>query len=198
MGLEFTYAPGATPLDPDEAQGLIPRHLSTQGQLNEWEHQNILDGQEWAFSRRRKDVLSIDFMLSLHVQMFGNTWEWAGTFRATNKNIGVDWEYIAVRLGDLCEDVKAQLEHKAYPIRETAARFHHRLVHIHPFPNGNGRFGRAVTDLLLVENGEKPFTWGEGDLVAAGEVRTRYIEALRQADAQNYGPLLVFLHCAAQ
>lgn len=197
MGITFAYPPGATPLDPDEAMGLVPRHISTQGQLNEWEHQNILEGQEWAFSRRRKNLLTIEFMQSLHKRMFGNTWRWAGTLRTTEKNIGVAPEHIAVRLKDLCDDVATQLEHRSFPIREIAARFHHRLVHIHPFPNGNGRFARVMTDLLLVENDERPFTWGEGDLVAAGEVRDRYIAALREADARNYQPLFEFVRTQA-
>ena len=193
MGLTLIYPSGATPLDPDEAEGLIPRHISTQGQLNEWEHQNILEGQQWAFSRRRTDLLTIEFMQTLHNRMFGNTWRWAGTLRRTEKNIGIAPESISVRLTDLCDDIRAQLEYHSYPVHEMAARFHHRLVLIHPFPNGNGRFSRMMTDLLLVEVGARPFTWGESELVADGEVRIRYIAALREADAHNYEPLLKFL-----
>lgn len=193
MGLRLTYPLGATPLDPDEAEGLIPRHISTQGQLNEWELQNILEGQQWAFTRRPANLLTIDFMQSLHRRMFGNTWHWAGTLRITEKSIGVAPEFISVRLRDLCDDIGAQQEYRSFPPREIAARFHHRLVFIHPFPNGNGRFSRLMTDLLLEEFGEPPFTWGEGDLIADGEVRSRYIAALRAADARDYGPLLNFL-----
>jgi Fic-DOC domain mobile mystery protein B len=193
MGLTLDYPSGATPLDPDEAAALIPRHISTQGQLNEWEHQNIVAGQQWAFSRKRKDLLTIEFMLSLHKKMFGDTWRWAGTFRRTEKSIGVAPEQMAVRLMDLFADVKTQLEYHSYPLAEVATRFHHRLVYIHPFPNGNGRLARMMTDILLVENGAKPFLWGEGDLISEGEVRNRYIAALRAADARDYGPLLEFL-----
>lgn len=193
MGITLAYQPGATPLDPDELAGLIPRHISTQGQLNEWEHLNIVEGQQWAFSRRRKELLTIEFMLSLHQRMFGNTWRWAGAPRTTEKNIGVAPEYIAIRLKDLCEDVKTQLEFASYPLDEIAARFHHRLVYIHPFPNGNGRFSRVMCDLLLIENGGQPFAWGDGDLVGDSEVRRQYIAALREADARNYLPLFEFL-----
>ena len=154
MGLRLTYPLGATPLDPDEAEGLIPRHISTQGQLNEWELQNILEGQQWAFTRRPANLLTIDFMQSLHKRMFGNTWHWAGTLRITEKSIGVAPEFISVRLRDLCDDIGAQQEYRSFPPREIAARFHHRLVFIHPFPNGNGRFSRLMTDLLLEEFGE--------------------------------------------
>jgi len=193
MGVAVSHTQGATPLDPDEARALIPKHISTQGQLNEWEHQNILEGQEWAFSRRRKNLLSTNFMRVLHKRMFGNTWEWAGTLRRTEKNIGVSPDSIAVQLKELCDDVEFQLKHKSYTLHEIAAQFHHRLVYIHPFANGNGRFARLMTDLLLVENGEQPFAWGEGDLIAAGEVRDRYIAALRAADARDYRPLVKFL-----
>lgn len=142
---------------------------------------------------RSPDVLSIDFMRALHARMLGATWQWAGTLRTTEKNIGVAPEQIAVRLRTLRDDVRYQIEHRAYPVREIAARFHHRLVHVHPFPNGNGRFARLLTDLLLIRHGEEPFRWGDGDLVGAGDVRTRYIEALRGADAGDYALLLRFL-----
>lgn len=194
MGLDLNYVPGATPLDPDEVAALIPRHISTQAQLNEWELQNIVEGAQWAWSRKRGDLLTAQFMRTLHGKMFGNTWRWAGALRTTEKNIGVAPEQIAASLKVLCDDVRAQLQLRSYPLRELAARFHHRLVLIHPFPNGNGRFARLMTDLLLSANGEQPFTWGEGDLVAAGDVRERYIAALREADAHNYAPLFTFVH----
>ena len=196
MGLTPVHATGATPLDPDEVHALIPRHLSTQAQLNEWEHQNILEGQAWAFARRRKQLLSIEFMQALHRRMFGNTWRWAGNLRETEKNSGVAPEHIPVQIRELCREVAVQLELQSYPVREIAARFHHRLVFVHPFPNGNGRFARLMADLLLAGADEPPFTWGESDLIAASDVRARYILALRAADARDYRPLLEFLGCS--
>lgn len=196
MGPELTYAPGATPLDPDERAALIPGHIATQGELNEWELQNIIEGRQWADRSREADILSADFMRKLHRHMLGKTWRWAGAFRTTEKNIGVAPEQIAFQLHNLGDDVRYQLEHGTVPLRELAARFHHRLVWIHPFVNGNGRFARLMTDLLLEGRGDKPFSWGSGDLVAAGEIRDRYIVALRAADARDYGPLLKFLDIA--
>lgn len=196
MGPELIYPPGATPLDADEKTALIPRHIADQAQLNEWEHQNIVEGWHWAMRAREPDVLSIGFMQTLHEKMLGDTWRWAGSLRTTEKNIGVAPEQIIVRLGTLCDDVRYQLAHDTYPVRETAVRFHHRLVHIHPFPNGNGRFARLMTDLLLIRHGQEPFKWGAGDLIGAGEVRGRYIDALRRADAGDYSPLLRFLGVA--
>lgn len=193
MEIDLDYPPGATPLDPDEAAGLIPAHITTQGQLNEWELANITEGERWAFSRKRKTLLGIEFVRNLHKRMFGNTWRWAGTFRTTEKNIGVDPARIQPMLVDLCEDVKAQLAHASYSIDEIAARFSHRLVSIHPFANGNGRFSRTMADLLLVQNGAERFSWGAGNLVDLGDARRRYLDALRAADARDYRPLLAFV-----
>ena len=128
MGLKLVYPEGATPLDPDESAGLIPSHVSTQGQLNEWEQQNILEGERWAFSRRNLNPLSLHFSQNLHKHMFGRTWKWAGRFRTTEKNIGVDPRLIGMKLTELLRDFEAQIEHRSDSIDELATRFHHRLV----------------------------------------------------------------------
>lgn len=192
MGLKLVYPEGATPLDPDETAALIPSHVTTQGQLNEWEQQNILDGERWAFSRRNLNPLSLRFCQELHKHMFGRTWQWAGHFRTTEKNIGVDPGLISVRLTELFRNVEVQLEHRSDPIDEIAARFHHGLVSIHPFVNGNGRFSRTMADLLLKSKGEEEFSWGGGNL-NVGEIRNRYILALRAADARDFRPLFAFV-----
>jgi Fic-DOC domain mobile mystery protein B len=194
VGIDHESPPGATPLDPDEAEGLIPDHITTQGQLNRWELRNVLAGETWAFGAKRSNILSIEFMQTLHKKMFGDTWRWAGNFRKTEKNIGVAPETIETGLKELCEDVKAQLKYKSWPLDEIAARFHHRLVYIHPFPNGNGRFARTMSDLLLVEHGAERFSWGAGDLVSnTSEVRNRYISALQAADRKDYRELFAFV-----
>lgn len=193
MAITLEYPNGATPLDPDEAEGLLPEHIETKSELNEWEQQNILEGERWAFEQKRGELLTVGFMFQLHKALFGNTWRWAGKIRRTQKNIGIDPAGIESELKTLCKNVAAQLEHKSYSLDEIAARFHHRLVAIHPFSNGNGRFSRTMADLLLVQYGGGRFTWGRGDLIAAGDVRNRYLEALRAADARNYAPLLAFV-----
>jgi len=194
VGIEFEYPAGASPLDPDEAAGLIPDHVTNQGQLNRWELGNVLRGEEWAFSSKRRNLLSREFIVTLHERMFGDTWRWAGEFRKTEKNIGVAPEAIEVEIKKLCEDTEAQLKEKSRSIDEIAARFHHRLVYIHPFPNGNGRFARTMTDLLLVQHDSERFTWGAGDLSSdTSEVRKRYISALRAADGRKYSELFAFV-----
>lgn len=184
---------GTTPLDPDEAEGLIPAHIGTHGALNEWEQANILTAEEWAFSRRRTEVLSMDFVLETHRRMFGDTWTWAGSIRRTNKNIGVSVDRIRPQLQNLLEDAKCWIAHKTYEPDELATRLHHRLTQVHPFLNGNGRHARLMADVLLF-NLERPrFSWGSTDLYRKGEARERYIAALRDADNLNIAPLMLYV-----
>jgi Fic-DOC domain mobile mystery protein B len=125
--------------------------------------------------------------------MFGKTWKWAGAFRTKETNPGIDPAGISVELKKLFDDVSYQIEKKSMPLDEIATRFHHRLTQIHPFPNGNGRHARLMTDVLLKENGGEPFDWGNSDLVAADDVRDRYIAALRAADARDPAQLFDFV-----
>lgn len=193
MAIELELKPGQTPLDPDEAAGLKPRHIATQGELDEWEAQNILKASRWIARQKKLDVLNDHFCRELHVKMFDDTWKWAGTFRKSDKNIGCDWTQIAVNLRQLLDNMGYWLEHNVFPSEEVAVRFHHRLVWLHAFPNGNGRHARLMTDCLLRQCGLAPFSWGRGNLVTANEVRQRYIQALRAADNNDYTLLLAFV-----
>ncbi len=197
MAIQFEYPAGATPLDADEASGLIPGHIATQAQLNEWELANVLNGEMWAFGRGRRrkygDTLSLTFVRELHQRMFGTTWKWAGTFRQTEKNIGIDPLRIQTALVELLANTKAQLEFGSYSPDEIAVRLSHRLVAIHPFVNGNGRLSRTIADIILVENGATRFSWGAINLIDASLTRQRYLSALREADAKNYASLLAFV-----
>jgi Fic-DOC domain mobile mystery protein B len=193
--MKLEHPPGATPIDSDEAAGLIPSHLTLQRELNEFEEANILLATERLFARRRGDPLDERFIREVHRRMFGQTWRWAGKFRMTDKNIGASWDQISTRLRQLVGDVRAQIEHRAFPIDEIAARFHHRLVAVHAFPNGNGRHARMMADLLLMDLDGRRFEWGRDSLVPAGDLRSRYIAALRCADEGDYRPLLRFLEC---
>ncbi len=191
----FDDPDGATPLDPNEVDGLILTHLTTRGELNQWEQQNIHDAYEWLDSNPSKDILTPAFIRQLHAKMFGNVWRWAGQLRTGNKNIGVSWERIAVELKNLGEDARAWQEFNTYPPDEFAARFHHRLVRIHPFANGNGRHARLMADVILERIFKQPpFTWGSANLIKEGDVRSRYIAALKAADQrQDYALLLEFV-----
>ena len=191
--MDLAYPDGASPLDPDEREGLRLTHITTREELNIFEHENIRAGMAWARRARPKQLVSVDFMRRLHQRMFGDVWRWAGEFRQSNKNIGASRETIGIALRQLCDDVNFWLEHRTYAPDEIAARFHHRLVAIHPFPNGNGRHARLITDLLLEKRLDRPrFTWGSTDLEQRGEARKRYIAALQAADRGDYAPLLAF------
>ncbi|RWB98686.1 MULTISPECIES: mobile mystery protein B [unclassified Mesorhizobium] len=180
-----------TPLTAEEREQLIPSYITLRHELNEAEQVNIGEGLRWAMSRRR-DVLDHEFLNELHRRMFGEVWRWAGQYRMTARNIGVDAYRIAVDVRQTVDDVRYWVEHGAYPSDEIAVRFSHRLVAIHPFPNGNGRFSRLVGDLLARQLGRPPFSWGWANLVDAGETRARYVAALRAADNHEIEPLLAF------
>lgn len=192
--MEFPHDPAATPLDPDEAEGLLPSHISTQGDLNAWEQANILEGEQWASRQKKRDLLEEAFVRDLHRQMFGRTWRWAGAFRTSNKNIGVDWAQVPIDLRNLLDDARYQVINGGYNPDEIALRFHQRLVWIHPFPNGNGRHARLMADLLIVRLGRPRFTWGDGNapLTDSNELRARYIAALRSADRGRFEALFSF------
>lgn len=183
---------GATPLEEDEADGLIP-DLQTRAELNAWERGNILKGEEWAFGGRRDEILSIEFTKKLHGRMFDETWTWAGKFRRSDKSIGVYWATITAALRDLLKDTRYWISNGTYPKDEILARFHHRLVAIHPFPNGNGRHARLMADVLAATMGRERLTWGRGTLGAAGETRGSYLAALKQADTGDITTLMAFM-----
>ena len=181
----------ATPLTPDERAQLIPTYITTRAQLNEAEQANIADADLWAF-RRKRDVLDEAFLLNLHKRMLNGVWKWAGSFRQTERNIGIQAYRIGVELRQLLDDVRYWVEHQTFSPDEIAVRFHHRLVFIHPFPDGNGRHARLAADLLAVQLGQKRFSWGSANLVTADETRATYVAALKAADAHDIGPLLAF------
>ncbi len=182
----------STPLTEEEREQLIPSYITLRAELNEAEQANILEAEEWAFARKR-DVLDERFLKTLHKRMFGRVWRWAGQFRQSERNIGVDAYRISTDLRQLIDDCRYWIENGTFDPDEIATRFHHRLVSIHPFPNGNGRHARLAADLLLTALGRPRFSWGRVNLVDPGETRQAYVAALRAADNHDYGPLLDFV-----
>ena len=178
----------STPLTEEEREELIPSYITLRAELNEAEQRNILDAEEWAFSRAR-NVLSEDFLIELHKRMFQKVWRWAGHVRQSERNIGVEADRIPTELRQLIDDGQYWVTHGTYGLDEIAARFSHRLVQIHPFPNGNGRHSRTVADLLLVNSGQERFSWGRKNLVDISHTRKQYIEALHAADRHDYASL---------
>jgi Fic-DOC domain mobile mystery protein B len=198
MSLILDEPEGATPLDPDEMDGLKFRHVTTRGELDELEQVNIESGLLWLSRRRKTDILTDEFMRTLHRRLFGDVWKWAGQFRQTEKNIGIDPIQIAVQLRTLLDDARYWADHGTYSPLEAGAYFHHRLVRIHPFPNGNGRHARIAADTYLSESFDHaPIDWANGhDLQRTNERRDAYLAALRAADAGDPRPLLAFVGAA--
>jgi Fic-DOC domain mobile mystery protein B len=181
----------ATPLTPAERKDLIPTHVTLRSELNELEQKNIAAAVRWAFSRRR-DVTRDSTLKGLHHRMFNQVWRWAGKYRDTERNLGVKPHLIEIELRNALDDAKYWIKHRSYPEDEIAIRFHHRLVSVHPFPNGNGRWSRLAADILITQLDGKRFTWGAADLRAAGLARDSYIAALKVADNHELGPLIAF------
>jgi Fic-DOC domain mobile mystery protein B len=183
-----------TPLTPEEQADLIPS-LATREELNEWELDNILHARQWALGDRqisRSDPTNEEYIRQLHARMFDQTWKWAGTYRKMDKNLGILIGEIRERLAQLLGNAAYWLENKTYNVDECAVRFHHELVVIHPFPNGNGRHARLVADVVAVKYGHPVFSWGSMELTAPGEARNDYLSALRTADKGDFTPLLKF------
>ncbi|MPZ35136.1 MAG: mobile mystery protein B [Rhodospirillales bacterium] len=191
----FQEPEDATSLGAEEREQLLQSWITHRRDLNLAEEENIINGAAWARgrrSRRSADILTADFALMLHKKMFGDVWRWAGAYRTTARNIGIDAYRIPVEVAALFDDVRYWVENKTYPPDDVAVRLHHRLVAIHPFPNGNGRHSRLMADLLVERLGGSPFSWGSGSLAGTGELRRRYVDTLRAADNHDVGPLLAF------
>lgn len=199
--LNHQYSDGNTPIRPEEAEQLIPK-ISTMKELNEYEALNILEAQRWAFSSRRMNStnpLEESYVRTLHAKMFDQVWKWAGTYRKHELNIGCDPLEIVQRMPQLLANVKYWLENRTFLVDECLVRFHHQLASkIHPFPNGNGRHARMMTDILAIKYGQPEFTWGTGaNLEGEGDARTQYLAALRALDANenDVNLLLDFARC---
>ncbi|MCP4233773.1 MAG: mobile mystery protein B [Aestuariibacter sp.] len=195
MSDAFDYPDGATPLDSDELEGIYFKHVTTRGELDQLEQTNVVEGMQWLKKQKNADVLTEVFACELHKRLFGKVWKWAGSFRKTEKNIGVDPIQIAIQLRQLLDDAKYWIENNTYPPKELAARFHHRLVFIHPFPNGNGRHSRIMVDAVLTKLMDEPaIDWAGGyRLEAMCERRNQYMAALRAADGHDISALLEFV-----
>jgi len=195
MELDFGYIYGQTPLDEEEKDGLLIPAIATRGELDEFEQQNIEEAIQWLLLRNFKveTIFTEAFVRNIHKRMYGNVWAWAGDFRKTDKNIGIDKWQIPVALKTLLDDTIYWTAHQTFPPDEIAVRFKHRIVSIHCFPNGNGRHSRLMADIIIEKIFKQPvFSWGAADLVKKSDARTTYLQALKTADVGDIGPLLAF------
>lgn len=195
MGLDFQYINGQTPLDEEEKEGLKISSITTQGELDEFEQLNIEKAVEWTIRSRFKTerVLTEKFVRDLHKRMYGEVWKWAGEFRKSQKNIGVEWTKIPLELKKLLEDTMYWIENNTFSPEEISIRFKHRIVYIHCFPNGNGRHSRMMADIIMeTVFGKDVFKWHQSNMVKANLTRKKYIDALKMADNGDIGPLVNF------
>ena len=195
MGLDLAYNDGQTPLEEDEKNGLLIKTITTRGELDEFEQLGVEKANEWLLTRNLDagKILTEDFVKALHKRMFSDIWKWAGDFRKTNKNLGVDKFMIDIELKKLLDDCLFWIEKNTFSEDEIAVRLSHRIVSIHPFANGNGRHSRLIADVLINKHFKKPyFTWGSRNLVKQGQARSQYLIALREADKLNYKQLVEF------
>lgn len=195
MGLKIDYIDGQTPLSEEEQEGLKIPSITTREELDEFEQLNIEKAIQWTLGKKLKaeQLFSEKFIKDLHKRMYGDVWKWAGTFRTSEKNIGIKCYLIGVELKQLLDDAVYWTQNKTYNSQEIAIRFKHRLVSIHCFANGNGRHSRLMADLIMEKlYGEKFFTWGSTNLVKATTARTAYIKAVKKADQQDLLPLIDF------
>jgi Fic-DOC domain mobile mystery protein B len=195
MGLNIEYIKGQTPLDEDEKEGLLIKTISNRGELDEFEQANIQQAIEWTLKNKfTKDlILTEEFILLVHKKMLSEVWEWAGTKRKSNKNIGVDKHQISTELKILLDDCKYWIENNTYNQDEIVIRFSHRLVKIHVFPNGNGRHSRLIADIMISNIFNKPvYTWGKSDLSNNNTSRDEYLKAIYSADKGDLQSLIRF------
>ena len=125
--------------------------------------------------------------------MLGDVWHWAGTFRRSDKNLGVEWTRIGVELKMLLDDSKYWIRNRTYDPDEIAIRFKHKLVKIHCFSNGNGRHSRLMADILIEKVFKREvFSWKRSNMVKPDHIRREYIQAIQQADKGEMAPLIQF------
>lgn len=195
MGLDLDYIDGQTPLEEEEKEGLLIKSITNRGELDEFEQKNIEEAIEWTLKRsfKKEQILSEQFIKGLHKRMYGHVWAWAGEFRKTNKNIGIDRWQISVELRKLLNDTLYWINNKSYPPDEIAVIFKHRLVSIHCFSNGNGRHSRLMADIIIEKIFNKPvFSWSIANLSNAGDARTNYLKSVKAADKGDYSLLFAF------
>lgn len=195
MGLDLDYMDGQTPLDEEEREGLRIPAIATRRELDEFEQQNIEQAVQWTMGRSFKPntVFTEEFIRKLHKRMYAEVWAWAGEFRKTNKNIGIDKWQIPIRLRYLLDDIRYWHENNTYPPDEIAIRFKHRIVSIHCFPNGNGRHSRLMADIIIEKIYKLPvFTWGAALDLSKNDARVTYLKAVKAADHGDFSLLLAF------
>jgi Fic-DOC domain mobile mystery protein B len=197
MSDQITKQPeGASPLD--DISELLRNEITTRRQLDEAESLNILEALEWTERGRLEDVFTVAFYQKLHTRMFDEVWGWAGRLRSVTgvrPNIGVPPEKVPSELGRVAMEFSREWnDHYDDSILPFVARYHHSLVAVHPFNNGNGRWSRLACDVVVKKLARRPpIIWATDTLNVDSKERAQYIAALKRADSLDYEPLIDYL-----
>lgn len=190
MTFEGESIPGQTPLA--DLSGLRDRSIRTQAGLNVAEARNIRKAvvkYMSAVPSHRTARFDGAWLRRVHREMFGDVWSWAGAYRRHETNIGSVPHLIEIDLHDLLA-ARAEWGRVGMNVEEQGARLHHRLVQIHPFANGNGRWSRLIANIHLRLNKHAIVEWPEATIGGASVIREEYLDALRWADRGDFGTLV--------
>jgi cell filamentation protein, protein adenylyltransferase len=160
----------------------------------QWVYQQGLSSDEWTTG----DLINITEVRYVHTLAMSKVWDVArhpdpgpdegpGSFRRHNIHPfpgGMrppNWTEVPALTTEWIGRALA-LRQTEGPPPEALAAIHSEFERIHPFLDGNGRTGRLLTNLILIRLGYPPA------IIRKAE-RTRYLEALRRADAGDLGPL---------
>ncbi len=192
----FKDRDGQTPLPEELRKGLLQKTIQSIGELDEFEEDNIASGLIWLEKYKRDDYLTHTFWVKLHKKLFDKVWKWAGKIRENelqNPYFKMPHQ-IRTELKKLEDDIQYWISNNTYNHQELAARFHERIETIHPFPNGNGRFGRIITEYICERQNVEVPKWG--DLLKDKPTlrRSEYIAALNKTrETKRYDDLIKFM-----
>ena len=189
----FGMVSGETPIDPSKLKK-SHKWIKNRAQLAEVEakavglvHAKYLHGKP----DRRRAPFTFKWMMNVNKEMFGKIWVWAGVRRKIElAGVGSKPYNIEVEVNELLGDMVVWTD-TGMPLIEQATRLHHRAVFIHPFENGNGRWARLLSNILLKQNDGAIVSWPDDNLVGCSSaIREEYISCLKAADQGDVEPLL--------
>ncbi|MBT3984304.1 MAG: mobile mystery protein B [Bacteriovoracaceae bacterium] len=181
MSILFYNRDGQTPVDESIRKDLIPDHINDMTELYESEIENIALGIEWA-KTTKKNHRDYFTWLEVHKHMFNDVWKFAGNTRKVelnNPDFLMPYE-ILPQLKDLQENLIFWLENKTFDDRELMARVHERLLTIHPFKDGNGRWARLLVNMICEKQNIEVPSWGK-EIKEDDKRRSIYISAVKKA-----------------